>query len=153
MTHEIEEDTKPTPPQRAISTEALEKLFQDFAETATEFVREVSATGAFTYRGDASSVKDNVSVTKKVFSKWSIEILTSTYSLKAARFADLRRLLSGISPRVLSKKLKDLEELGFIQREVSGKRPPKVRYTLSKRGEMLAKLGEPVILYLREPRT
>ena len=138
---------------RSLSAEALEKRFQDFGEVATAFVKEVSATGAFSYRGEARSVKDNVSVTKMVFSKWSIEILTSTYSIKAAGFADLRRLLRGISPRVLSKKLKDLEELGFIQRQVIRTRPPKVRYTLSKKGEVLAKLGEPVILYLRESRS
>jgi DNA-binding HxlR family transcriptional regulator len=136
----------------SLSAEALERKFQDFGEVATAFVREVSATGAFSYRGEARSVKDNLSVTKMVFSKWSIEILTSTYSLKTAGFADLRRLLRGISPRVLSKKLKDLEELGFIRREVIGTRPPKVRYTLSRKGEVLAKLGEPVILYLRESR-
>jgi DNA-binding HxlR family transcriptional regulator len=95
-------------------------------------------------------VKLNVNITKKVFSKWSIEILMSTYSLKAVGFGDLKRLLSGVSSRVLSKKLKDLEDLGLIEREVIESRPPKVRYTLSKRGEVLARLGEPVILYLRE---
>ncbi len=151
MAQEYEEDRRAHP--KPLSAEALERRFQEFGEVATAFVREVSATGAFPYRGEARSVKDNVSVTKMVFSKWSIEILTSTYSIKAAGFADLRRLLRGISPRVLSKKLKDLEELGFIQREVIGTRPPKVRYTLSKKGEVLAKLGEPVILYLRESRS
>ncbi|MDG6953226.1 MAG: helix-turn-helix transcriptional regulator [Nitrososphaerota archaeon] len=152
MAQETEVGLKRARPQKSLSAEALERRFQDFGEVATAFVKEVSAMGPFSYRGEASSVKDNVSVTKRVFSKWSIEILTSTYSLEAAGFADLRRLLRGISPRVLSKKLKDLEEMGFIQREVIGKRPPKVRYTLSERGEVLAKLGEPVILYLRESR-
>ena len=149
MTQEFESDGN-HPRQKALSAEALERRFQDFGEMATAFVREVSATGAFSYRGETRSVKDNLRVTQMVFSKWSIEILTSTYSLKTAGFADLRRLLRGISPRVLSKKLKGLEELGFIRREVIGTRPPKVRYTLSKKGEVLAKLGEPVILYLRE---
>ena len=133
-----------------IHEESLEKRFQNFGDSATTFVREVSAEGAFSYRGEPSAVKGNVNITKKVFSKWSIEILMSTYSLKSVGFGDLKRLLSGISSRVLSKKLKDLEELGFIQRKVVESRPPKVRYTLSKKGEVLAKLGEPVILYLRK---
>jgi DNA-binding HxlR family transcriptional regulator len=135
---------------RPVDVPSLEKLFQDFGEAATDFVRQVSAMGAVSYRGEPSAVRYNVIITKKVFSKWSIEIIMSTYSLKSVGFGDLKRLLSGISSRVLSKKLKDLEELGFIDREVIQSRPPKVRYTLSKNGEVLAKLGEPVIMYLRQ---
>lgn len=135
---------------KVLEVESLEKEFQVFGEAATAFVRQVSAMGALSYRGEPSAVKDNVNITKKVFSKWSIEIIMSTYSLRTVGFGDLKRLLNGISPRVLSKKLKDLEELGFMEREVIESRPPKVRYTLSKKGEVLAKLGEPVIMYLRK---
>ena len=122
----------------------------EFGEAASAFVKQVSTAGPVSYRGETSSVKVNVNITKKVFSKWSIEILMSTYSMKSVGFGDLKRLLSGISSRVLSKKLKDLEELGFVRREVIGSRPPKVKYTLSKRGEVLARLGEPVVMYLRQ---
>jgi len=134
---------------RAADDESLEAKFREFGEAASEFVKMVSAEEGFTYRGESSSVKDNLNVMKKVFGKWSIEIILSTYSLKSAGFGDLRRLLKGISSRVLSRKLKDLEELGFLERNVIQSKPPKVRYTLSKKGELLAKLGEPVILYLR----
>jgi DNA-binding HxlR family transcriptional regulator len=133
-----------------IDPSSVEGRFQEFGEVSATFVREVSAVRELSYRGEPGSVKSNVSITKKVFSKWSIEIIMSIYSLKSAGFADLRRLLTGISPRVLSKKLKDLEEMGLLDREVIEARPPKVRYTLSKRGEVLAKLGEPVIIYLRQ---
>jgi DNA-binding HxlR family transcriptional regulator len=51
---------------------------------------------------------------------------------------------------VLSRKLKDLEELGFLKRSVFEARPPRVRYSLSRKGETLVRLGEPVILYLRQ---
>lgn len=131
------------------STEKIESRFRDFGEAASDFVRMVSAEEGISYRGDANAVKNNLNVMKKVFGKWSIEIILSTYSMKSVGFGDLRRLLKGISSRVLSKKLKDLEELGFLERSVIESRPPKVRYTLSKKGELLAKLGEPVILYLR----
>jgi len=95
-------------------------------------------------------MKVNLDIMRKVFGKWSMEILLSAYSMGSVGFADLRRLLDGISSRVLSKKLKDLEELGLLKREIIESRPPKVRYTLSEKGEVLAKLGEPVILYLRQ---
>lgn len=136
--------------QRNLREDFLEKKFLEFGETASAFVRDISWVRGISHRGETSSVKVNVDITKKVFSKWSIEILMTTYSLKSAGFGDLKRLLSGISSRVLSKKLKDLEELGFVEREVIGSRPPRVRYTLSRRGEVLARLGEPVIMYLRQ---
>ena len=129
---------------------SLEEKFVEFGEAASVFVKKVSAAGAVSYRGEPGSVRVNLNITKKVFSKWSVEIIMTTYSMKSLGFGDYRRLLNGISSRVLSKKLKDLEELGFLGREVIESRPPKVRYTLSRRGEVLAKLGEPVILYLRE---
>jgi len=127
----------------------METRFREFAEAASEFVKVASLEEGISYRGEASAVKDNLDVMKKLFGKWSIEIILSTYSLQSVGFGDLRRLLNGISARVLSKKLKDLEELGFLERRVIESRPPKVRYTLSEEGELLAKLGEPVILYLR----
>jgi DNA-binding HxlR family transcriptional regulator len=137
------------PTKEATRTEKIESRFRDFGEAASEFVRVVSAEEGISYRGEASAVKGNLDVMKKVFGKWSVEIILSTYSMKSVSFGDLRRLLEGISSRVLSKKLKDLEELGFLERNVIESKPPKVRYTLSRRGELLAKLGEPVILYLR----
>ena len=127
----------------------FQEEFREFGETATAFVRKVSAQGAVSYRGEPSSVKHNVDTTKRVFSKWSVEIILSIYSLKSAGFGDLKRLLRGISSQVLSKRLRDLEELGFLEREVVTASPPKVRYTLSAKGELLAKIGEPVILYLQ----
>ena len=136
-------------PESAKSGEAVERLFRDFGDRASEFVRLVSAEEGVSYRGEANSVKDNLNVMKKIFGKWSIEIILLTYSLKSVGFGELRRLLNGISSRVLSKKLKDLEELGVLERSVIESRPPRVRYALSKKGELLAKLGEPVILYLR----
>lgn len=124
-------------------------MFQEFGNEATEFARKVSRASSLRYRGQAGSIERHVNITRRVFSKWSVEIILLVYSLKSARFSDLKQGLKGISPRVLSKKLKDLEELGFIEKRVSAARPPQVRYTLSPRGELLAKLGEPVIIYLR----
>ena len=133
----------------AANAESLEKKFSEFGDASSEFVKMVSAEEGFSYRGEVSSVEDNLNLMKKVFGKWPVEIILSTYPLKSVGFRDLGRLLVGISSRVLSKKLKDLEELGFLKRNVISSRPPKVKYTLSRKGELVAKLGEPVILYLR----
>lgn len=138
------------PSSKIVEVDSLEGKFRGFGEVASAFVREVSQEARVSPRSDERSVEDNLSITKRVFSKWSIEIIMSTYSLKSVGFGELKKLLNGISSRVLSKKLKDLEEMGFLDRNVIESRPPRVKYTLSKKGELLAKLGEPVILYLRQ---
>ena len=143
-------EAKAVSSMKAAEVDSVENRFGEFGDAASAFVRTMSLAKDVSYRGEPSSVRDNLDVARKVFSKWSIEILMLTYSLNSAGFGDLKRLLNGVSSRVLSKKLKDLEELGFINRDVIESRPPRVRYALSKRGEVLARLGEPVILYLRE---
>jgi len=50
---------------------------------------------------------------------------------------------------VLSEKLKQLETKGLIRREVLSTRPPRVKYTLREKGLIVARLGEPVFLFLR----
>jgi DNA-binding HxlR family transcriptional regulator len=127
----------------------VDEAFLEFGDASTEFVRRISAREAIGRRRDPAAVEANVGLTKKVFSKWSVEIILSIYSLKAAGFGELKRLLRPISSQVLSKKLRELEGLGLLEREVVARRPTKVRYALSAKGELLAKLGEPVILYLR----
>ncbi len=82
---------------------------------------------------------------REAIATWSKE----TYTLKPMGFEGLRRSLKGISSRVLSKKLKMLEDRGLIEREVLNTRPPKVRYALTEKGLTISTLGEPVILYLR----
>ena len=129
--------------------QSIEEMFSEFGVWASEFVKQMSAMDDFSYRGELRSVEDNVKVTKKVFSKWSVEILVSVYSLGTVGFGDLKRVLAGISSRVLSQKLKDLEELGLLERRVIEGRPPIVRYNLSMNGATLARLGEPVILFLK----
>ena len=54
-----------------------------------------------------------------------------------------------VSPRVLSLKLKELEQNGLVHREILDTRPPRVRYTLTHRGWTVAWLAQPVLLYLR----
>jgi len=53
------------------------------------------------------------------------------------RFNQLRRALAGITQRMLTKQLRELEECGLIVRKVYAQVPPKVEYTLSAEGDSL----------------
>jgi DNA-binding HxlR family transcriptional regulator len=60
------------------------------------------------------------------------------------RFNELRRRLTGVTQRMLTKQLRELEEVGLIVRTVYAEVPPRVEYRLSPRGESL----KPVIRVL-----
>ena len=68
--------------------------------------------------------------------KWKAVIL---YHLRdqVLRFNELQRRLTGISQRLLTKQLRELEEVGFVTRTVYAEVPPKVEYRLTKKGETL----------------
>lgn len=53
------------------------------------------------------------------------------------RFSELRKDIANISAKVLTTRLRDLEELGVIRRQVMPTSPPSVEYSLSNLGEDL----------------
>lgn len=57
------------------------------------------------------------------------------------RFGELRRRLRGITQRMLTKQLRELEDSGLVVRTVYAEVPPRVEYRLSKEGHSL----EPIL--------
>lgn len=62
------------------------------------------------------------------------------------RFNELMRLIPGITQRMLTKQLRDLESNGIVHRKISPQVPPKVEYSLTSLGETL----EPVVRELEK---
>ncbi len=62
-----------------------------------------------------------------------------------ARFSELRRRLPGVTPRMLTNQLRELEADGLVVRTVYAQVPPKVEYNLSPLGRSL----EPVLMALK----
>ncbi len=92
----------------------------------------------------------DVQLVRAVFGKWSMEVLVALHASPSAGFEELRRSLPGISPRVLSLKLKGLEAHGMVRREIIDARPPRVQYVLTDQGWTVAWLSDPVMLYLEQ---
>jgi len=65
--------------------------------------------------------------------KWVLFILDTLFN-QPEHFNALKKKIIGISPKVLSQKLKMLERDGFIIREILDTRPIRVEYTLSSLG-------------------
>jgi DNA-binding HxlR family transcriptional regulator len=57
-----------------------------------------------------------------------------------AKFQDLRAQLTGIPPKLLSDRLRVLEEEGVIAREMYSEHPPRASYVLTERGRGLGQI-------------
>lgn len=83
-----------------------------------------------------------IEITLSIISgKWKGMIL---YQLAkgASRFNQLRRLLPGVTQRMLTLQLRELENSGVIRRVVYSQRPPKVEYSLTEFGNNLKPILE-----------
>lgn len=69
--------------------------------------------------------------------KWKIYILYWLWRKEIMRYNELRRALHGITHKMLSAQLHELEDDKLIIRKEYPQVPPKVEYCLSTRGESL----------------
>jgi len=56
------------------------------------------------------------------------------------RFGELNKSISGIALKVLSRQLKELEESGLVNRKAFPEVPPRVEYSLTRKGQSLKTL-------------
>lgn len=68
--------------------------------------------------------------------KWKVNIVWHL-SFGTKRFAELRRLLRGVSEKVLTEQLRQLETAGIISRAVTPGKVPRVDYSLTPDGREL----------------
>lgn len=71
--------------------------------------------------------------------KWKLAIIGSL-SFGTKRFKQISKEVSGITDKVLSKELKDLEVNQLIKREVFDTFPPTVEYSITTHGKSLEKV-------------
>ncbi len=74
--------------------------------------------------------------------KWKILILYYLMTEKVQRYGELKRNVTGITHKMLSMQLKELENEGLISRREYRQIPPKVEYSLTPSGTTLLPLLE-----------
>ncbi|PYV41493.1 MAG: transcriptional regulator [Acidobacteria bacterium] len=84
-------------------------------------------------RGECLAVRE---VLNRVGDKWSV-LIVARLGDGTKRFSELRRMIEGISQRMLTLTLKGLERDGLITRTVYPTIPPRVDYQLTKLGRGL----------------
>lgn len=68
--------------------------------------------------------------------KWKVLILRDLLT-GTKRFGELKKSIGGISQKVLTAQLRDMEESGLVNRKVYAEVPPRVEYSLTELGQSL----------------
>lgn len=76
----------------------------------------------------------------KIAGKWKLVIIYYLNHTDVIRFSDLHRLIGGVSQKVLTSQLRDLERDGLVNRKVYPEVPPRVEYSLTSKGSSLSKI-------------
>jgi DNA-binding HxlR family transcriptional regulator len=79
------------------------------------------------------------SILALIGSKWSMLLLCALRG-GPRRTGELKRRLKGVSAKMLTQTLRELERHGIVEREDFGEVPPRVEYRLSALGRSLAEL-------------
>ncbi len=74
---------------------------------------------------------------------WTLPVIHALGLKEPARFNELKRRIEGISATSLTERLGELERMHIVQRKVYPDSPPRVEYSLTKKGwELHAILAE-----------
>lgn len=85
----------------------------------------------------------------RVADKWSLLVVT-LLKRETMRFNELRREIDGISQRMLTVTLRNLERDGLIHRKAYAEVPPRVEYALSDLGCTLLDTIEPLVQWTEQ---
>jgi DNA-binding HxlR family transcriptional regulator len=75
-------------------------------------------------------------VVEMVFSRWTTPILWVLHERGPQRFVELERGI-GVTPKVLTQRLRQLEHDGLVRREAFAEMPPRVQYEITELGRSL----------------
>ncbi|HET7812942.1 MAG TPA: helix-turn-helix domain-containing protein [Candidatus Baltobacteraceae bacterium] len=73
----------------------------------------------------------------RVADKWTVLIVGLLAGAPVMRFNELKRSIGGISQKMLTQTLRDLERDGLVERKVYAEVPPRVEYALTDVGRTL----------------
>lgn len=105
------------------------------------------------YIKDANFEETGFNYTLSLISgKYKMIILYCLMEYKVVRFNEMQRYLRKISDKTLSQNLKELEADGLVVRTVYPQIPPKVEYSLSKKGKSLMHVLDQLCIWGEEHR-
>jgi DNA-binding HxlR family transcriptional regulator len=76
-------------------------------------------------------------ILERVADKWTLLVIDALDGGREVRFTEIRRRIGGVSQKMLTKTLRQLERDGLVTRRVHAEVPPRVDYALTALGESL----------------
>lgn len=76
-------------------------------------------------------------VMRHLTDRWTPLIVAALSEQPVARFGELKAMIQGVSPKVLTQTLRSMERDGLIERQVTASIPPRVDYELTALGTTL----------------
>ena len=76
-------------------------------------------------------------VLSRIGDKWSVMVVGMLSRNGTLRFNELKRLINGVSQRMLTLTLRNLERDGLVTRTIFPEVPPRVEYSLTEMGKTL----------------
>lgn len=73
----------------------------------------------------------------RIADKWTTLVIGLLAQSETRRFNELRRAIGGISQKMLTQTLRDLERDGLVKRTTYAEVPPRVEYSLTRLGQTL----------------
>ena len=75
--------------------------------------------------------------------RWTA-LIVRTLLTRPRRFSDMTAIISGLSDRLLSERLKELEACGIVERRVFAETPVRIEYALTAKGLELEQVVEAI---------
>jgi len=85
--------------------------------------------------------------------KWALLIINTIGNSQTIRYSEIRDVLGEINSKVLSDRLKELEETGLIKRKAYAEIPPRVEYSLTTDGKALREAMAPLMKWVYSKNT
>jgi DNA-binding HxlR family transcriptional regulator len=80
--------------------------------------------------------------------RWKLVILFRLFGGRLRRFSELERTIAGISQKMLTQQLRQMERDGIVRRIVHPQVPPKVEYGLTDWGQALCPALDALLKWL-----
>ena len=85
------------------------------------------------------------SITDYISKKWTMSIIITMGNFGNLRFNDLLGRIEGATAKIISQRLRELEKEKIVIRKSFNELPPRVEYSLTRRGQKLTKALLPLI--------
>ena len=102
-------------------------------EDIEKIISEVTAKDSHELCREVMSITDTMDVLR---SKWTVEILTAIICGNT-RFKDIQEAVHGVSEKVLTERLRQMQEDKLIERHECYGYPPRVEYQVTEHGKRL----------------